>query len=78
MQFQSFQIVPCGKKSFPTSLLEKGGKVRKEFKEGGGEKGESHFVTLFWRGDWDLYDPKIDICKINYYENRVKHIVKKQ
>ena len=31
MQFQSFQIVPCGKKSFPTSLLEKGGKVRKEF-----------------------------------------------
>ena len=26
------------------------------------------FLPLFWRGDWNFYDPKIEICKINYWK----------
>ena len=39
---------------------------------GGWKKGGRHFVPLFWRENWNFYDPKIEICKINYCKNKVK------
>ena len=38
-----------------------------------GDERKKHFLALFWRGNWNFYDPtKIEIWKISYYENKVK------
>ena len=45
------------------------GKGQKKFLEG---RGKSIFFHYFGEGNWKFYDPKIEIGKINYHENKVK------
>ena len=53
----------------------RGGKDQKKFL-GGGKWGRD-FLPIFSRGGvWNVYDSKIEICKINYCENKVKYIKK--
>ena len=45
------------------------GKGQKKFLGG---SGKNIFFHYFGEGNWNFYDPKIEVWKINYYENKVK------
>ena len=58
---------------FLTSLLEEWGVWVKKSSRGEKKKGRETFSSIILEGiDWNFYDPKIKICKINYCENKVK------
>ena len=56
-----------GEVIFFTSQLEEGGKSEKISRERGWEGGKT-FSSM----NWNLYDPKIQVCKINYSGNKIR------
>ena len=53
-------------------LVKRGERSEKILKGGGKGEGKNIFFPYFWGGNWNFYDSKIEICKINYCENKVK------
>ena len=47
-------------------------KDQQKFLGGRGGEGEGIFSYYFGGGNWNFYDPEIEICKINYCKNKVK------